>query len=274
MSGWDWAVAAGLTSGALVYLTGIARLWGHAGGPRGVRRVHVAAYAMGVASLVLALLSPLDTLSDVLFAAHMGQHEILMLVAAPLIVAGRPLLVAAWALPDRPRRRLLAAFDGRGFRRGWRALTHPVTVLVLHAVALWIWHVPALFQWAMAHEGVHAVQHASFFLTAALFWWALVHGRYGRAGYGVAVLFVFATAMHSGVLGALLTFAGRLWYPIYDARARSVGVDPLNDQQLAGLIMWVPAGILLTVLGLGLFSAWLGDVERRGARLDIRETRP
>jgi putative membrane protein len=158
-------------------------------------------------------------------------------------------------------------------RGPWRFVTGPVTILVLHAVALWIWHVPLLFQYAMRHENIHAVQHLCFFVTAVLFWWALVQGRYGRTGYGAAVLFVFVTGMHSGVLGALITFAGRLWYPIYDVRTRSAGSDPLRDQQLAGLLMWIPAGVVLIVLGLALFAAWLAESERRTRAAEAARSR-
>jgi putative membrane protein len=270
VSKWDAAVACGLAASAGLYAVGLGRLWHHAGPARGVRAVNVAAFAAGLGALVVALLSPLDTLSDVLFSAHMGQHEILMLVAAPLLVMGKPWLTAAWALPRRVRGPTLALAQRPLLRRPLRALTGPVTVLVLHALALWIWHVPRLFEGALESEAVHAVQHLSFFVTAALFWWALVQGRYGRRGYGAGVLFVFLTGLHSGVLGALITFASRLWYPIYDARTRSAGVDPLADQQLAGILMWIPAGVLLMIFGLALFAAWLGEGERRARAADGR----
>jgi mono/diheme cytochrome c family protein len=107
--------------------------------------------------------------------------------------------------------------------------------------------------------------HVCFLLTACLFWWALIHGRYGRLGYGAAVLFVFATAVHSGALGALMTFAPRAWYPLYAHRSAAAGHDPLQDQQLAGLIMWIPFGVVFLVLALALFAAWLGESERRAA---------
>ena len=84
-------------------------------------------------------------------------------------------------------------------------LTAPASVFLLHAIALWVWHLPALYDYALEHEGVHVVQHLCFFGTAALFWWGIAHGRYGRVGYGAAVVYVFATAVHGGVLGALLT---------------------------------------------------------------------
>jgi putative membrane protein len=150
--------------------------------------------------------------------------------------------------------------------RGWHVLTAPLVVFLLHAVALWIWHAPRLFEWALAHEGVHAVQHLMFFWTAALFWWAMVHGRFGRGGYGVAVLYVFLTCVHSSVLGALATLADKPWYPTYVLRGAEGRIDALADQQLAGLIMWIPSGVIFIVVGLALFAAWLGESDKR-ARL-------
>jgi putative membrane protein len=265
---WDVAIAAVLAASVALYARGLRRLWRGAGRGRGVRAINVAAFGCGIGALVVALLSPLDALSDVLFSAHMGQHEILMLVAAPLLVMGKPWLTAAWALPEPWRRPILSRLQRPVARGPWRLVTHPATILVLHALALWIWHIPRLFEGALENETVHAFQHLCFFVTAVLFWWALVQGRYGRAGYGAGVLFVFMTAMHSGILGALITFAGRLWYPIYDRRTRAAGMDPLQDQQLAGLLMWIPAGIILIVVGLAFFAAWLGESERRARRAD------
>jgi putative membrane protein len=262
-SGWDLVVAAGLALSATLYVTGFFRLRRHAaGGGLGPREL--ALFLLGLGAVVVALLSPLDRLSDVLFSAHMGQHEILMLVAAPLLIMGRPTIAALWALPAGPRARVAQVMRAGAVRGGWRLITAPITILVLHGLALWIWHIPWLFQGAMHSEAVHAFQHLCFFVTAALFWWMLIAGRYGRLGYGAAVLFVFLTALHSGALGALITFAGRLWYPIYAGRAP--GTDPLEDQRLAGLFMWIPAGVILMVLGLGLMAAWLGEAERRAAR--------
>jgi putative membrane protein len=102
-----------------------------------------------------------------------------------------------------------------------------------------------------------------FFWTAALFWWGMAHGRYGRGGYGAAVFYVFATAMHSGILGALLTFSPNAWYPWYVRSASTLGMTPLEDQQLAGLLMWVPASLTFIAGGLYFFAAWLRESERR-----------
>jgi putative membrane protein len=142
-------------------------------------------------------------------------------------------------------------------------VTEPAFVWLLHAVALWVWHIPFLFQTAMAHDSIHVIQHFCFFTSACLFWWGMAHGRYGRLGYGAAVIYIFATAVHSGVLGALLTFSPAIWYPIYSATTAAWGFTPLQDQQLAGLVMWVPASVIFLLVGLGFMGAWLRESERR-----------
>lgn len=262
---WDPAVLTPLVLSGILYGLGLARLWRRAGVDQGIRRWEAACFAAGWLGLFIALVSPLDALGGILFSAHMAQHEVLILIAAPLLVLGRPLAPFLWALPKEAREAAGRWAQAPPVARAWRFLTAPLAVWVLHGVALWIWHLPALYQATLGDDFIHALQHLSFFVSAALFWWALIHGRFGRLGYGAAVLWVFTTSVHSGVLGALLTFAPRLWYPIYEARTGEWGLSALEDQQLAGLIMWVPAGALFIVLGLGLFAAWLGEVERRVA---------
>lgn len=248
------------------YGWGLARLWRAAGRAVGIKPLEAACFLLGEAALCLALLSPLDNLSDSLFSAHMSQHELLMVVAAPLFVLGRPLTAYLWALPRAQRLSVGQALQRAPVRWTWQFVSAPLFVLVLHAIVRWLWHLPTLFEQAMRDEALHAFQHASFFVTAALFWWALIHGRYGRAGYGLAVLFVFATVLHTSVLGALIAIAPRLLYPIYGDRAVALGWQPLDDQALAGLLMWVPSGVLFTLTGLALFGAWLGEAERRASR--------
>jgi putative membrane protein len=269
LSGWDQAALAGAAALAGGYVVGLVRLWGRAGAGLGVPRWGAAAATLGWLALVLALSPPLAPLADLLFAAHMGQHELLMLVAAPLLVLGKPLLVMLWALPARGRERVAAGMRRPVVQRTWHRLTTPLSVLLLQAAVLWGWHVRPAFEAALRREGLHAVQHASFFAAAALFWWSLVHGRFGRLGYGAGVFVVFLTAMHSGLLGALLTVADVPWYPTHAARAAARGASAAADQQLAGLLMWVPAGVLLTVAGLALFAAWLGQL---GRRAELTET--
>ena len=231
-----------------------------------LRKWQAVSFFAGWTSLVIALVSPLDALSEIYFSAHMAQHEILMIVAAPLIVLGRPLVAFLWALPATWRSSLGAFAQTEPIAKTWHFITGGAVITIVHALALWIWHIPLLYQATLHDELIHAMQHISFFVTAALLWWALIHGRYGRLGYGVAVLYVFATAAHSGALGALITFSTHVWYPIYGANA-------IEDQQLAGLIMWVPAGVLLAVLGIALFAAWLAEAERRVAIIEGEKKR-
>ena len=209
----------------------------------------------GLATLAVALGPPLDPLGGLLFSAHMLQHEILMLLSAPLLVLSRPLGRLLWGLPQPLRR--LCVYCSR--RIGLRRLAAPPVAWSVHAAALWIWHLPVLFDASLRNDAVHAAQHGSFFLSALLFWWALLAGR-SRARSGGAILYVFTTAMHSSVLGALLTFAPTVWYGSYAATTTRFGLSALEDQKLGGLIMWVPSGLVFLIAALVLLAHWLqGD---------------
>jgi putative membrane protein len=260
MRWWSWEpfVILPLAITGAMYAIGVVRM-------KGIRKWQIASFAAGWIALVIALVSPLDALGGILFSAHMAQHEMLMIVAAPLLVFGRPLIAFLWALPQRWRVPVGRFFQRPAIANSWNWITGALVVTVLHAIALWVWHIPSWYEATLRNDGIHALQHISFLLTATMFWWSLTHGRYGRLGYGAAVVYVFATAGHSGALGALITFAPHLWYPIYGARTAAWGLNAIEDQQLAGLIMWIPAGVLFTILGIAIFAAWLGEAERRVA---------
>jgi putative membrane protein len=249
---------------AFVYVRGLL-VMRREGALHSITRWQIASFIAGWLALIIALLSPLHRLGSALFSAHMTQHEVLMLVAAPLLVLGRPLIAFLWAFSPAARSRIGAFTKSAPFSTLWRAATAPVLVWLLHGFTLWIWHLPVLYQATLRSDLVHALQHVSFLGTALLFWWTLVHGRYGHMGYGAAVVYVFTTAVHSSILGALLTFARTVWYPIYDGRTAPFGLTALEDQQLGGLIMWVPSGTVFVVIGLALFAAWIGESERRVA---------
>jgi cytochrome c2 len=136
----------------------------------------------------------------------------------------------------------------------------------LHAAALWIWHIPRLFQATLTSELAHASQHLSFFGTALCFWWALLTRQQGPQGQGVAVLAVFTTALHSSLLGALLTLAPTPWYPAYAHTTAAWGLTPLEDQQLGGLVMWIPAGAVYLLAALALGAGWLRAIEQQMRR--------
>jgi putative membrane protein len=220
--------------------------------------------------LVISLISPLHRWGRVLFSAHMGQHELLMLVAAPLLVLSRPLpfFLAGLSSPLGPALNRLARRPL--WDHFWGFLTIPFVAWIIHAISLWIWHLPAWFQAAMHNEFTHAIQHIMFLLTATLFWWSVIHGRSRKAAYGMAVLFMFTTAMHSGMLGALLTFANSVWYRDYSTTTSYWGISPLQDQQLAGLIMWIPACLVYIIAGLVLIAGWMQQSERNVMKWEKR----
>jgi putative membrane protein len=245
---------------------GVRKLWRHSGTGKGIRRWEALAFAGGWFALFVALVSPVHAWGRVLFSAHMTQHEILMLVAAPLLVLGRPLIAFMWSLPLAWSRRIGALGKIGWLQNFWGVLTIPVVAWLIHAVALWSWHVPVLFEAVLHNEWVHTAQHLSFLLSALLFWWALIHGRQGWMGYGAAAFYVFTTSLHSGLLGALLTFSRTVWYPSYVGLTASWGLSPLEDQQLGGLIMWIPAGVLYAFAGLVLVAGWLREAEARSLK--------
>jgi len=149
-----------------------------------------------------------------------------------------------------------------------------LVAFVVHGAAIWLWHAPALFQSTLHNDAVHALQHVSFFASALLFWWTIIHahapgGRARAVTFGTAVLLLFGTALHSGALGGLLTFSRTLWYPAYGNAAAAWGLSPLEDQQLAGLIMWIPATFAYLVAALFLFAGWLRASEERVHQFEI-----
>lgn len=264
---WDLAAMALLAAAGGLYALGSVRLARRGGR---VRRIERAAFWAGWVTLFAAVAPPLDRLAAELFSMHMIQHKLLMLVGAPLLIVGRPIVPWLWALPAR-----LRPAAGGGLQHGavaatWRLLTRPLVAWAVYGAVIWIWHLPALYEAAVAHEGIHAVQHATFVASAVLFWWGLVYGRYGRAAYGASMLYVFTTMMHTGLLGALFALSGTPFYPLYEERALAAGIDPVRDQQLAGLYMWVPGSLVLMLFGLALTLAWLSEAERRSAALSDR----
>jgi putative membrane protein len=248
-----------LCVGALLYARGLGVLWGRAGIGAGIRRAHAVSFTAGIIVLGGALVSALDTLAARLFSAHMVQHELMMVVAAPLLVLGRPLATWAWGLPERLRTRLWRATHWGPIAHAWSVLVHPLGAWSLHAVVLWVWHVPALFLLALAHPWWHFLQHASFLASAALFWWPVVQQGRARAPSGVAIVYLFTTMLHTGALGALLAFAGSAWYHPNPAATLPYDLTALEDQQLAGLVMWIPAGAVYVIAALYLMHRWLRE---------------
>jgi putative membrane protein len=237
---------------------------GQTGWPRRqVDRWRARCFTMALVALGLALVSPLDAASNALASAHMVQHLLLLLVAAPLlalsapasaILRGSPLAVRRAA--GRWRRRLGLT------HRNLRVLGYPATVWLLHVGVLWFWHAGVPYDAALASEPLHLLEHATFLVTAVLFWHIVVGFRgAGRVPNGLGVLLVFGMAMQSVFLSVLLTFARTPWYAGYANTTAPWGLDPLADQQLAGVLMWIPAGGIYLAAALALLASWLRAAE-------------
>ena len=223
------------------YAVGWRRLWkaGHSQIARGWRLL---SYMSGLAFVAVALMSPLDYLAHMLFTAHMIQHVLLIMVAAPLLLLGNPLPASLWGLPKSLRRsagRLLVR--GALLRKALWALTLMPVAWLLYVGNLWLWHLPVAYQAALRYHALHDLEHLLFFGTALLFWWPIIepaprlHG-FIHSAFGVLYLIV-ATGQNT-LLGALLTLPERVIYPYYAERPRLFGLAPLDDQTLAGGIMW------------------------------------
>jgi putative membrane protein len=266
---WDPAVLLLLAATTLLYVRGVRRLWRKAGSGRGIGSWRAAAFIGGMITLFVALVSPIDRLGGALFAMHMVQHMLLIFVAAPLLVLGLPQLGWLWALPVGWRRSLAHGWQrAPGLRQGWHWLVHPAPAWILHVTALWVWHIPGLYEAALAVEWIHVLEHITFTGTAILFWWALFDARTRRRmGDGVALFYLFAAMIQCTILGALITFAPVSWYPMHGVETTSVwGLTPLQDQQLAGLIMWIPSGPLYLTVFLLVMVRWLHSSEEEAQR--------
>ena len=213
-------------------------------------------FGSGWLMLVAALVSPMHQAGERSFTAHMAEHEILMLVAAPLLVMSRPLAIMLWAYPLELRQGLGRFGRGAPLQRVWRASTEPVTATLIQAAALWAWHAPTLFDLALAQTGWHIAQHLSFLVSALLFWSAMLNPRDQRSGaLGPAPLCLFATSVVSGALGAFMAFSESPWYAGYARLGMApFGLTPAEDQQMAGLLMWIPGGLVHAVAALVLLG--------------------
>jgi putative membrane protein len=242
---------------AVLYAVGAVQLLRRAARGRKARLCDGLLFGSGWTLLALALLSPLHPLGERLFTAHMIEHELLMAGAAPLLAASRPLAALLWGLPLFWRKRLVQVGHAPLLACSWNFLSRPLIATLLHGAAIWLWHIPALFEAALTTGVLHYLQHASFFGSGLLFWWVLLPRPGQQRAHGMAVMHLFFTALHTGLLGALLALAPRLWYPANANVGMRWGLTPLEDQQLAGLVMWVPAGLVYAGAALLLAGLWI-----------------
>lgn len=213
-----------------------------------VKRSQVILFVVGMLVMFLALASPLDELGDeYLFSAHMVQHLLITLVAPPLLLLGTP----GWLLQLLLRNRTLLLIG--------KVLTHPFVAFFLFNVDFGLWHAPLLYNATLANENLHIFEHLLFIVTATLYWWPVLSPvkELPRLSLGGQVLYLFLSGMPSVALGAGLTFMQPLYAPYIQQPIRAWGLSPATDQQLGGLIMWVPVNIIFIIVVSALFIHWM-----------------
>jgi putative membrane protein len=237
----------------LLYVRGGLALWLHSRNGRSAILASALLYAAGWLALAGALVSPLHELGEALFTFHMIEHEIVMAVAAPLIVLSRPAAACLWGLPRAWRDWAGHTVKLRPVQATWNWMSRGATATLLHGITIWAWHAPVLFDAAVETPLLHRLQHLSFFVTALLFWWSVIWCR----DRGVAAWHLFVTMLHTGILGALMALAPAVIYLAQTKDAAALGMTPLEDQQLAGLVMWVPAGTIYAGAALLMVALWV-----------------
>jgi putative membrane protein len=254
-----------------LYVVGYLRLAGiraQRGVRRGVGEHRGLLFAMGYLTLVVALVSPLHALGERYFSVHMVQHLLLTLVAPPLLLLSNSMPVLLWALPAEERAGLGMLVGRPGpLRSLLRGLTRPLVSWLLFILAQWLWHQPGAYQIALENPWAHYAEHLSFFITATLFWWPVIGAAPlpSPLSYPARMLYTFFAWMPNTFLGAGLTLSAGVLYPFYTHQA---GVDVYADQQLAGLLMWMPGDVLFALVLLLLVVAFMQHEQRTAERLE------
>jgi len=272
VSGWTARpeVLVPLALGASLYAVGWWRLSRRAPGHGHPARALLALVAW--VSIVLALLSPLDRLAHALFVAHMTQHMLLIVVAAPALLLADPFPAVIWGLPRVARRGVR-----RWFRRVtplgrlWRALTSLPLAWLGYALILGLWHLPTPYDAALGDRFLHDVEHACFFLGAVLFWWPVIdpapHFR-PAAPHARRIVYLVLAAFQTAALGLLFTLTPRVLYPSYASAPRLTGLSAADDQVWGGVVMWGVGGVVDMLAVLILLHRYFG-LEERTARPEV-----
>ena len=252
---WNWepsiVIGTALVVGFYLYAVGALRRKYHLA--ESVKRGQVCSFLLGVSIMFLALVSPLDELGDsYLFSAHMVQHLCLTIVVPPLLLLGTP----GWLVEPLLRKAMI-------FRIA-RVLTFPVVAFFLYNIDFWLWHAPPLYNATLENQGIHIFEHATFIVFGVIYWWPVFSpsALLPRLSMGGQVLYLFLSGMPAVALGAGLTFLPPLYAP-YLAAPRIWGLTAATDQQLGGLIMWIPGNIFYIVIASILFISWMQGQEAK-----------
>ncbi len=236
-----------------LYLLGVGPLRERNGWADYVDPRQVATFTLGIIVLFLALVSPINTVSDgYLFSVHMLQHVLLTLVAPPLMVRGMP----DWLI--RPLLRPNWSF------RAARAITHPIGAFLAFNIVFSLWHVPALYNTSLENNVVHVVEHIMMITTAMIMWWPLTSTmpELPRVSYPMQIMYLFGLSVAQIIVFGALTFAGQPLYQHYVDAPRILSISPLTDQQIGAIIMKVGGGSLFLGLLIVTFYRWFGQEER------------
>jgi cytochrome c oxidase assembly factor CtaG len=263
LTAWNWepSIIIGTVLIVGLYLYGIGPLRRKYQLATEVKRGQVVAFLLGVFIIFLALVSPLDELGDsYLFSAHMVQHLFITLVGPPLLLIGTP----AWLLQPLLRKRAVFLIA--------RVLTFPALAFLLYNADFWLWHAPPLYNATLENQGIHILEHVTFIVFGILNWWPIFSPseELPRLSLGGQILYIFLTGMPTVALGAGLTFFPPLYAP-YLAAPRIWGLSAAVDQQLGGLIMWIPGNIFYIVIVSILFIQWMQkqDAKQRASEASL-----
>ncbi len=256
---WAWkpSILIGVVVFIGLYLAAIGPLRRRFESSTSVKRSQVVWFSLGSLTILLALISPLDELGDnYFFSAHMLQHALLVFVAPPMLMAGTP----AWLVDALIRRRAIQPLA--------RIVTHPVAAYLLFNLVFAGWHFPALYEAALENENIHIFEHLCFLVTAVLNWWPVLSPSrlLPRLPPLVQILYLFLDSIPCTVLGVVIVFQPGILYPTYAAAPALLGVSPLLDQQIAGLIMAMPAAMSYLVVISIVFFSWVNNEERRALK--------
>lgn len=263
----DPVVIAGLLATAAAYFWAVRRVGAaHPRNPHPALRTWL--FSAGLATIGLALLSPIEAYEGALFSVHMAQHMLLELLAAPLLLAGAPITLALRVASPSVRRRILAVLQGRVVH----AISFPVVAWVLFAAVNWGWHFSDLYDQALENALLHHLQHATFLGAALLFWWPAIGADPSpwRLPHPVRILYLFLAMPQNSFLGVALMSASTVLYPHYVTNQRSWGIPPLDDQALGGVLMWVVGDVAFLVGMMVVVALWMRHEGRRTERVDRR----
>lgn len=231
-------------------------------------------FFLGLLAVLVALATQLEEYAYELFSAHMLQHMILTLVAAPLLLLGAPITPLLRGLPKAVRRNAIAPLARwRPLRAVLHAVRSPLVAGILYVGGLYYWHIPRIYDAAVEDPLLHSLEHGWYLATALLFWSVVIDPAPFRSSMHYAARIVYlllAGAAQNTILGGVLAFSSRVFYPHYATSALTYGIDPLTDQRVGGAIMWVPGDMIFLVAASFAFFRWLQTEEDEQRRREAR----